>query len=297
MVLALALASAHVTLAAPVKATWTASSVASSSETSYDAANLGDGKVQKAWVEGESGAGLGAWALAEFGGSQNVSGVTIWGGSWADAEAHAHYARPKVLIVEFSDGKTEELTIEDAYRGQYLPFKAAHATSSLKFKLKAIHNGKGPDTAISEIVIHDTQPTRDARVASASASSTYSESYDAHNAADGALDAIWCEGDATGDGTNSWVELTFAQPTAISTMTARTGVAYSFPFFMKSNRPTTGTLTFADGSTAPLTFADKPAEQVFTFPERTTSKVRITLTGVKKGSEFNDLCLADVAFR
>jgi hypothetical protein len=293
----LALATAHLTLAAPLKATWTASSVASSAETPYDAANLGDGKVQKAWVEGESGAGLGAWALADLGGTQNVSGVTVWGGSWADAEAHAHYARPKVLIVEFSDGKTEELTLDDAYRAQFLPFKAAHATSSLKFKIKAVHNGKGPDTALSEIWIHDTVPAKDARVASATASSTYSESYDAFNAADGALDAIWCEGDSAGDGTNSWLEVTFAQPTSISSMAARIGVAYSFPFFMKSNRPTTATLTFADGSTSQVTFADKPAEQVLTFPERTTSKVRITLTGVKKGSEFNDLCLADVAFR
>jgi hypothetical protein len=292
----LALLALSTAQAAPVKATWTAgSSAAASGTASYDAANLGDGKVRKVWVEGESGAGLGAWVLGTLEGTKTLTGMTVWTGSWTDADTLGHYGRPKVVIAEFSDGSTEELTLADGFRAQNVTFKAPHATSSVKLKIKAIHNGKGPDTALSEVVLHEGAPAG-ARIAAVTASSTYSEAYDPYNAADGALDSVWCEGNASGDGTGEWIEFDFGAPVSVAKLSARVGVAYNPGFFMKANRPTTATLTFSDGSTETLTFADKAMPQELSFPARTTSKVKLSFTGVKKGTSDNDLCLADTSW-
>ncbi len=280
--------------AAPIKATWTANG----SDAAHDAANVGDGKVQKVWVEGDAGAGLGSWVLGTLAAPTTVTGMTLWTGAWTDADAHDHYGRPKILTVEFSDGATEDITLADGYQAQTVRFKSPRSTSSVKLKVKAVHAGKGPDTAISEVVLLDAAPATAVAVASATASSMYSPSYDPFNAVDGAADAIWCEGNAGGDGTGEWIEFSFAAPTQVSKLAARVGVAYNFPYFMKSNRPTTATLAFSDGSTENITFdPKKPSEQVIAFVSRTTSKVRVTFTGVTKGTEFNDLCLADVNFQ
>ncbi len=292
----LALLTLSTAQAAPVKATWTAgSSAASTGSSSFDAANLGDGKVRKVWVEGESGAGLGAWVLGTLEGPKTLTGMTIWTGSWTDADTLGHYGRPKTVIAEFSDGATEEITLADGFRAQHVTFKAPRSTSSVKLKIKAIHNGKGPDTAISEVMLQEGAPVG-ARVAGVTASSVFSEAYDPSNAADGALDSVWCEGNANGDGTGEWIEFDFGAPVSVSKLSTRVGMAYNPGFYMKSNRPTTGTLTFSDGSTESLTFADKALPQELSFPARTTSKVKLSFTGVKKGTEFNDLCLADTSW-
>ena len=38
---------------------------------------------------------------------------------------------------------------------------------------------------------------------------------------------------------------------------------------------------------------DSVSEQTISFPARETSKVRIAFTTVKKGSEFDDLCVSE----
>jgi len=104
---------------------------------------------------------------------------------------------------------------------------------------------------------------------------------------------MWCEGNKTGDGTNEWIELDLGAPTSVSKLLLRNGNAYSFTYFMKSNRATGASLAFADGSTESVVIKDSISEQTIQFAPRTTSKVKITFTGVKKGSEFNDLCISE----
>jgi hypothetical protein len=104
---------------------------------------------------------------------------------------------------------------------------------------------------------------------------------------------MWCEGNKTGDGTNEWLELDLGVSTSVSRLVLRNGSAYSFTYFMKANRGTTATLTFGDGSTEAITLKDTISEQTISFAARSTSKVKITFTGVKKGSEYNDLCISE----
>ncbi len=298
MLLPLALSLLATAQAAPLKvATWTAGSTAPSTESSsYDVAQLGDGKVQKIWVEGEPGAGRGAWVTADFGSAVTVARIGLWTGSWTDADTHAHYGRPKVVTAEFSDGTSEELAIPDGYTAQVVKLKAPKSTTSVKLKIKDVYPGKGPDTAMSEVVFHDATPEVAAHVTSAKASSSFSESYDPMNAQDGAVDSLWCEGAQASDGTTEWIEFTFGAPSAVSKLNLRNGVAYNLPLFMKTNRPTAATLTFDDGSTTDVVFKDSSAAQSVSFAAHTTSKVRMTFTGVKKGTEYNDLCIADVSW-
>jgi hypothetical protein len=168
----------------------------------------------------------------------------------------------------------------------------------VKLKVKAIYAGNTfNDTGISEIVFHDAAPTAWAPVKGYAASTTFPAdgdgNYDAANVEDGILDSMWCEGNAKGDGTGDWLELQLAGPQTVSKLVLRNGNAYSFSYFMKSNRITAATLAFSDGSTESVAVKDSISEQTISFPARDTSKVRITFTGVKKGSEFNDLCVSE----
>lgn len=284
--------------AAPLKvASWTAGSTASSTESSvYDVTQLGDGKVQKVWVEGEPGAGRGAWVTAEFGAQVTVGRLVLWTGSWTDVDSHAHYGRPKLVLAEFSDGSTEELTIPDGYTAHEVKLKAPKATTSVKLKIKDVHSGKGPDTALSEVAFFDASAEPATRVTSAKASSTFSESYDPMNAQDGAVDSVWCEGAQASDGTGEWLEFSFAGPVALSKLSLRNGVAYSPALYLKTNRPTAATLTFDDGSTAQVVFKDSFSAQSVSFPAHSTSRVKMTFTAVQKGKDYNDLCVADLAW-
>jgi hypothetical protein len=286
--------------AAPVKpASWTASSSAPGSEgVNYDVANVSDARQATPWVEGDDGSGLGSWVQADLGGEKTINGFTVWAGVWYTQEYWGRYNRPKLLNVEFSDGTSQEFTLTDEFKPQTITLPAAKKTSSVKFKVKAIFNGNTfNDTGISEVVFFDGAPAPAVPVKAYKTSSTFPAdgdgNYEPVNTADGILDSMWCEGNKTGDGTGEWVELDLGGAQSVSRLAIRNGNAYSFGYFMKSNRGTTGTLTFSDGSTESITLKDTISEQTLTFPARSTSKVRLTFTGVKKGSEFNDLCISE----
>ncbi len=288
--------------AAVVKATWTASSSEAPTENAtYEPTNLGDSKQANAWFEGVEGSGLGEWIQADLGGVHTVSGFTIWSGWWYTMSQWSHYNRPKVIVVEFGDGASQEFTLADTYTPQSFSFSAPKQTPSLKFKLKNVYASDAyNDTAISEIQIRDNAPDAGAAVKSFAASSTYPAdsdgSYDPRNTVDGIADSLWCEGNKTGDGTGEWLEYTLAGSTSVSRLVLRNGNASSFGLYMKSNRATTVTLTFGDGGRETLSVKDSPGEQTLSFASHAGSKVRMTFDVVKKGSEFNDLCVAEVAF-
>lgn len=289
--------------AAVVKATWSASSSEAPSENStYEATNLGDSKQANAWFEGVEGSGLGEWIQADLGSVRSVASFTIWPGWWYTRSQWSHYNRPKVIVVEFADGASQEFTLADTYSPQTFNFSASKQTNTLKFKLKNVFASDAyNDTAISEIQIRDTAPEVGASVKGFAASSTYPAdsdgNYDLRNTTDGIADSLWCEGNKTGDGTAEWAEYTLAGSVTISRLVLRNGNASSFGLYMKSNRATTITLGFGDGARETVTVKDTPGEQVVSFPSHTTSKVRLTFDVVKKGTEFNDLCVAEVSFQ
>jgi hypothetical protein len=280
---------------------WSASSSAPESEgVSYDVKNVSDAKQSSPWVEGDDGSGLGSWVSADLGGEKALTGFTIWAGVWYTQEYWGRYNRPKLLVVEFSDGSTQEFTLADEFKPQTITFSAAKKTTSVKFKIKSIYNGNTfNDTGISEVQLLDGGAAPHVPVKGYKTSSTYPAdgdgNYEAVNVADGILDSMWCEGNKTGDGTNEWIELDLGGSQKVSALVLRNGNAYSFGYFMKSNRATTASVLFSDGTTETLTLKDTLSEQALPFSSaHTTSKVKITFTGVKKGSEFNDLCMSEL---
>lgn len=281
---------------------WSASSSEPPSENdNYDVVNVADGKAAKAWFEGVDGSGLNEWVLADLGAETSVTSVTIWAGWWFSKSQWGHYNRPKNVVLEFSDGSTHEATLTDAYVPQVIELPAPKKTTSVKVRIKSIYTSDAfNDTAISEIQIRDAGKDDRARVKGYAASSTYPAdvdgTYDVQNTADGLVDTVWCEGNKAGDGTNEWVEYTFAAPMTVSRLALRNGNGSSFSLYMKSNRASSLTLQFGDGSKETVTPKDSPGEQVIPFAARTTDKVRVSFAAVKKGSEFNDLCVAEMAF-
>lgn len=297
--LATALPQAEAAVVKP--AAWTASSSATpEGTTTYDPANLGDGKAGTAWFEGVDGSGLNEWVQADLGGEKTVTAVAIWGGWWYSKSQWGHYNRPRAIVLEFSDGSTHEATLEDTFTRQLVTLPAPKKTTSVKLKLKSIHSSDAfNDTAISELQIHDNSRDGRAPIRAATASSAYPAdadgTYDAANGIDGLSDTVWCEGNKAGDGTGEWLDLAFTSPMTVSSLVLRNGNGSSFGLYMKSNRAAALTLTFADGAKEAVSLKDSMSEQTVTFPAHTTDRVRLQFTSVKKGTEFNDLCVAEVS--
>lgn len=288
--------------AATLKPTWSASSSAPTAEgVSYEPKNLGDGKASSAWFEGVDGSGLNEWVQADLGGEKAVTGFTVWAGWWYTSSQWSHYNRPKTLQVEFSDGASQEFTLQDAYVPQVFELAAPHKTTTLKFKVKSDFTSDAyQDTAISEIQIRDGSSPDFVAVRTFGASTIFPTdvdgSYEPKNLEDGILDTVWCEGNKAGDGTGEWLDFAFNGAKSVSRLMLRNGNAYNFGIYMKSNRGTAATLTFGDGTKESIVIKDSPAEQTITFPAHTTDHVRVTFDTVKKGSEYNDMCVAEAYF-
>jgi hypothetical protein len=298
-----ALLSVSVAQAAMIKpSAWTASSSAANTDgITYDAANLGDGKQGNFWANADKASGLGQWVQADLGGEKTLSSMTVWAGCWYTADYWKRYARPKTIVAEFADGTSQEFTLEDAQKPQTLTFSSPKKTSSVKLKIKAAYTGSTwNEAAISEVVFQDTAKDARLHAASYAASTTYPSdadgNYEPANMQDGIVDSMWCEGNKAGDGTGEWVEFKFGGAVPVSQLFLRSGNATSFSFFMKSNRATAATLTFGDGSKESIVVKDTVSEQTISFQTRTTDKVRLSFDTVKKGSEFNDLCVSEAWF-
>jgi hypothetical protein len=303
MLVALLLSAVPSSFAAPVKpASWTASSSAPAEENeTYEPTNLSDAKQSTSWIEGEQGSGLGAWVQADFGGQKTLTSFTLWPGYWYNLEFWQRYARPKTVVVELSDGSSQEFSVADAMKAQTFTFSQPRATTTARVKVKAVYAGSTfPDFALSEVTFHDAAPGRGARVKTFATSSTFPSdgdgSYEPANTQDGVLDSMWCEGNKGSDGANEWIEFVFDGSPTLSKLALRNGNAATLGMWMKSNRATGGTLTFADGSTETIAVKDTMSEQVISFAPRTTGKVRLTFTTVNKGKEFNDLCMSEVVW-
>lgn len=307
LVLALSLLLPQFAAARPIKMTSdmaTATSVCPEDEgVAYEPKNLVDNKLSFAWVEGETGSGLGSFVTLELGETKAVHGLRIWNGYWYSPDFWQRHNRMKDIEVEFSDGTKQTFTMKDEMVPETLTFPKPVNTSSIKLKFKSVYSGSTfQDTVISELQVLDGQGDDFFKPDSAAASSTYPAdadgNYDPMQTFDGMLDTMWCEDNKNGDGTNEWIEWNFGNPRTISKVTINNGNATSLGINMKSNRALKAKLTFDDGSTAELTLKPAPTAQTLTFPTRTTSKVRMTIIGVQKGSDTaqNDLCISEARF-
>ncbi len=268
---------------------------------SYAADRIGDGKVSTAWVEGDSGSGLGSWITADFGGEKSLQKVKVWGGLWYSSDYWKRANRPKQIEFEYSDGSKDTFELKNEMKPQEFVLSSPRKTSSVKIKVRAVHDGTTwLDTAISEVQFFDASPDTQAAVRAITSSSTLPAdadgNYDPLNTSDGINDSMWCEGNKAGDGTGEWLEFQLASTQSVSKLTLINGIATSMPFWMKANRATQATLAFSDGSSEVVAVKNSMMSQTISFPAHSTSKVKVTFSGVAKGKEFNDLCISEASF-
>ena len=107
-------------------------------EGNYNASRVMDGKQGTSWVEGEEGSGLGSFVELTLDGEQTLSGIRVWGGDWYSEEYWSRANRPKDLELTFSDGSTEKITLEDAFKSQVFTFSKPVKTTSVKIKVNSI---------------------------------------------------------------------------------------------------------------------------------------------------------------
>jgi len=262
----------------------------------YDAKNISDGKAGTAWVEGADGAGMGSTIELDLGGDKDVARLKIWGGMWYSADSWNRSNRPKQIELEFSDGSTHMVDLDDSQKVTEVTLPGPKKTSKVILRLKGVYNGSTfPDTAISEVQVFDTAAGGPS-VRSAAASTTAppdGDSYDAAMAVDGLVDTMWCEGNKAGDGTGEWLELTLSGKSTVSKLHLLNGIGSSMTLWFKGNRATKATLSFDDGSSESVAVKNTFKTQEIAFAPRTASKVKITFDEVSKGKEYNDLCISE----
>lgn len=111
-----------------------------------------DDDVTTAWVEGVDGNGEGESVTFTFGDSNSVSGIRIWNGYQKSEDLYYKNARPSELELEFSDGSTERISLQDRSDGAQRFEFAPHVTSYVKIKILSVYGGnKYEDTVISEV--------------------------------------------------------------------------------------------------------------------------------------------------
>ena len=262
----------------------------------YEGKGVTDGKLDSAWMEGEESSGLGQWVKIDLGGTTTVTGLKVWNGYWMTQDFWTRHNRAKEVDVEFSDGSKETFVLKDEYVAEEIRFKTAKETASIKVKLKSVYRGSTfNDTGFSEIQVMDKKPSPFVVPSSYTPSSSM-DGYIPSQLADGLVDSYWCEGNEEGDGTGESIEFDFGRSASVSKLKLRNGSAGSFSSFMAANRAKAGKLTFADGTSQDIAIKTSLMEQTISFPAKTTNKVTLTFTEVVKGSQYNDLCIAEARF-
>lgn len=111
-----------------------------------------DGDTTTAWVEGVDGNGEGESITVTFGDLYAVSDIKIWNGYQKSEDLYYKNARPAELELEFSDGSTERISLQDISSGFQEFALERHVTSYVKVKIISTYAGsKYEDTVISEI--------------------------------------------------------------------------------------------------------------------------------------------------
>ena len=268
---------------------------------SYDAKLVHDGKLATSWVEGDSGGGLGAWVQLNFDQPVTVKRIRVWGGMWYSYDFWNRANRPKQLEIRYSTGEVESFDLPNDMLMQEFTLAKAKDTEHIQVRIKGVHNGSTwTDTAISEVQVFDGEPEDTIAVRAYESSSLLAAdadgSYEALNVADGLVDSLWCEGSAEGDGVGEWLQFSFGVAQKVGHLRLVNGVPTTFKHWMNSNRATGARLTFSDGSTEEVKIKNSLAQQEIAFTEHRTDSVKVEFTGVSKGKEYNDLCIAEAYF-
>ncbi|MCB9779181.1 MAG: discoidin domain-containing protein, partial [Alphaproteobacteria bacterium] len=244
----------------------------------YEAKQLVDQKQSLAWFEGDDGSGLGAWVELSLEGNPTITGFKIWNGYQLTWDMFQRNNRVKDLEVEVG-GKEFTFVLEDTFGPQEIRLPEKVAASTMKFRIKGIHNGSTfNDTAISEIMPFDDSPSGFVTPTASKSSSAYPDdsdgTYGTDNVMDGMKDTMWCEGSKDGDGTGEWIEFDLGGSTKVSAILFNNGNAGGFSSFMNANSATKATVSFSDGSSQQIELKPSMMDQTVSIGPKTTSKVR-----------------------
>ncbi len=285
----------------PVKAVTASSEYPPDDTGSYEAKKIADGKVSTAWVEGEERNGLGAYVKLELAREATVAKVVFWAGMWYSRQYWDYSSRPTEVELAFDDGTTELVQIPNVMEPHEHVLKKPVTTKTIKITLRNVKSGSTfSDTGISEVVVYDTSPSKMVAIESVAASSVAPDdadgSYKTYNLYDGLQDTMWCEGNKGSDGTGESLTYTFKTRSTVKSFHLRNGIGTSLKYFMKGNRAETITFTFDDGSTQTLKVANTMLHKKYDLQPVSTKTVKLTFDTIKKGSEFDDLCLSEAYF-
>jgi hypothetical protein len=134
-----------------------ASSVESSSELkseqglSYAPDNVTDDDLATSWQEGAEGSGEGEWIRFTFEAPATLVRMEIANGYQKDQRRYEGNARPEQVRVEYSDGSSHMVQLQDEQGFQSIPL-SPKGTESLTLVVESVYRGTlWEDMAISEI--------------------------------------------------------------------------------------------------------------------------------------------------
>jgi hypothetical protein len=117
----------------------------------YDAGNTRDDRIETAWVEGATGAGVGEWIAFTFQ-PQTIQYIEIYPGYGKSSELFYANNRLKRATLIFSDGTRASVQLFDQMRLQTVVLQKAVQASSLRLIIEEVYPGtKYEDTVIAEI--------------------------------------------------------------------------------------------------------------------------------------------------
>lgn len=116
--------------------------------------NLLDDNPKTNWAEGVPGNGEGEYVDFEFVTEELVAGFVIAAGNHSSDEFYDKNARPKGIVLTFSDGSTKEFALKDVKREQTVFFNTAIPTKSIRLTIRSVYPGsEWEDTVISEFSV------------------------------------------------------------------------------------------------------------------------------------------------
>jgi hypothetical protein len=118
----------------------------------YRTVNLSDGRASTAWVEGQSGHGVGEWILIEFNRERVVHGLDLRNGYAKSRDIFTKNSRVRELEIRLSTGQTMHRTLKDTDEPQTVSLDGAGVARWLQLRILSVYPGsKYRDTAISEL--------------------------------------------------------------------------------------------------------------------------------------------------
>ncbi len=118
----------------------------------YDAAQVLDGDLATAWIEGSNGPGIGAWLRCDFGREVKVKQVLLTPGYFKNTSIWKQNNRLSAATLHFSNGTSRRYTFPDLMQQQRLDTGGIR-TRFVRLVIEEIYPGSvdSEDTAISEI--------------------------------------------------------------------------------------------------------------------------------------------------